>query len=127
MISRGYLKDVEPKEISWLWRPFIAMGKMTLIQDDTGIGKTSLMVKVMADLSNGIYPPTMFHSQLRPQETGEPLTTYYVSVENGIVDTIVPLFNLVGGNKEYVQYQDEMKEHFVLTGDEIRECVRTTA
>lgn len=47
MISREYLKDVEPKEISWLWRPFIAMGKMTLIQDDTGIGKTSMMVKVI--------------------------------------------------------------------------------
>ena len=45
MISRGYLKDVEPKEISWLWRPYIAFGKVTLIQGDTGIGKTSLMVK----------------------------------------------------------------------------------
>ena len=108
MISRGYLKDVEPKEISWLWRPYIAFGKVTLIQGDTGIGKTSLMVKVMADLSNGLYPPT----------------TYYVSIENGIADTIVPLFNRVGGNNEFVQYQDEMKEHFVLTGDEVRECVR---
>ena len=124
MISRGYLKDVEPKEISWLWRPYIAFGKVTLIQGDTGIGKTSLMVKVMADLSNGLYPPTMFRERLLPQETGDPITTYYVSIENGIADTIVPLFNRVGGNNEFVQYQDEMKEHFVLTGDEVRECVR---
>ena len=123
MISRGYLKDVEPKEISWLWRPYIAFGKVTLIQGDTGIGKTSLMVKVMADLSNGLYPPTMFRERLLPQETGDPITTYYVSIENGIADTIVPLFNRVGGNNEFVQYQDEMKEHFVLTGDEVRECV----
>lgn len=126
MISRGYLKDVEPKEISWLWRPFIAFGKVTLIQGDTGIGKTSLMVKVMADLSKGLYPPTMFRERLHPQEMKEPITTYYVSVENGIADTIVPLFNLLKGDKEYVQYQDETKEHFVLTGDEIRECVRIT-
>ena len=124
MISRGYLKDVEPKEISWLWRPYIAFGKVTLIQGDTGIGKTSLMVKVMADLSNGLYPPTMFRERLLPQETGDPITTYYVSIENGIADTIVPLFNRVGGNNEFVQYQDEMKEHFVLTGDEVKECVR---
>ena len=124
MISRGYLKDVEPKEISWLWRPYIAFGKVTLIQGDTGIGKTSLMVKVMADLSNGLYPPTMFRERLLPQETGDPITTYYVSIENGIADTIVPLFNRVGGNNEFVQYQDVMKEHFVLTGDEVRECVR---
>ena len=124
MISRGYLKNIEPKEISWLWRPYIAFGKVTLIQGDTGIGKTSLMVKVMADLSNGLYPPTMFRERLLPQETGDPITTYYVSIENGIADTIVPLFNRVGGNNEFVQYQDEMKEHFLLTGDEIRECVR---
>lgn len=124
MISRGYLKNIEPKEISWLWRPYIAFGKVTLIQGDTGIGKTSLMVKVMADLSNGLYPPTMFRERLLPQETGDPITTYYVSIENGIADTIVPLFNRVGGNNEFVQYQDEMKEHFVLTGDEVRECVR---
>ncbi len=82
------------------------------------------MVKVMADLSNGLYPPTMFRERLLPQETGDPITTYYVSIENGIADTIVPLFNRVGGNNEFVQYQDEMKEHFVLTGDEVRECVR---
>lgn len=124
MISRGYLKNIEPKEISWLWRPYIAFGKVTLIQGDTGIGKTSLMVKVMADLSNGLYPPTMFRERLLPLETGDPITTYYVSIENGIADTIVPLFNRVGGNNEFVQYQDEMKEHFVLTGDEVRECVR---
>lgn len=111
MISRGFLKDVEPKKISWLWRPFIAFGKVTLIQGDTGIGKTSLMVKFMADLSCGIRPPTMFHSQLRPQETGEPITTYYVSVENGIADTIIPLFDLVNGNKEYVQYCKFVIEH----------------
>ena len=126
MISRGFLKDVEPKEIEWLWAPFIAFGKVTLIQGDTGIGKTSLMVKIMSDLSQSLYPPTMFRTHLLPQKRSEPVTTYYVSVENGMNDTIVILFDLLGGNREYVQYQDEKKEHFVLTGDEIRECVRIT-
>ena len=126
MIARGYLKNVVKKEVSWLWKPYIAFGKVTLIQGNTGIGKTSLMVKVMADLSNGKYPPTMFREHLQPQETDEPLTTYYVSIENGIDDTIVPLFDLLGGNRDFVQYQNENMEHFVLTGDEIRECVRVT-
>ena len=126
MIARGYLKNVVKKDVSWLWKPYIAFGKVTLIQGNTGIGKTSLMVKVMADLSNGIYPPTMFREHLQSQETNEPLTTYYVSIENGIDDTIVSLFDLLGGNREFVQYQNENAEHFVLTGDEIRECVRVT-
>lgn len=126
MIARGYLKDVEPKDIEWFWKPFIAFGKVTLIQGDTGIGKTSIMVKIIADVSRGLYPPTMFRGQLQEQEKKEPITTYYVSVENGIADTILPLFNLMGGDKDYVQYQNEMEEHFILTGDEIRECVRIT-
>ena len=84
------------------------------------------MIKVIADLSNWIYPPTMFRECLQPQEKGKPLTTYYISIENGIDDTIVPLFDLLGGNREYVQYQEEKNGHFVLTGDEIRECVKMT-
>ncbi len=126
MIARGYLKDVKSKEVSWLWKPYIGFGKVTLIQGDTGIGKTSLLMKVIADLSNGIFPPTMFRECLQPQEKGKPLITYYISIENGIDDTIVPLFDLLGGNREYVQYQEERNGHFVLTGDEIRECVKMT-
>ena len=126
MIARSYLKDVKPKEIEWFWRPFIAFGKVTLIQGDTGIGKTSLIVKIIADASRGLYPPRMFRGKLQKQKMEEPITTFYVSVENGIADTILPLFTLLGGDSEFVQYQDEMQEHFILTGDEIRECVRVT-
>ena len=35
MIARGYLRDVKAKEVSWLWKPYIAFGKVTLIQGDT--------------------------------------------------------------------------------------------
>lgn len=126
MISQGFFIDVKPKKVTWLWSPYIPFGKITLIQGDTGIGKTSLMVKVMADLSNGLYPPTMFRGELQKQKKGKPLTTYYVSIENGIDDTIVPLFDLLGGNREYVRYQREDKAHFVLNGDEIRECVKVS-
>ncbi len=124
MIARGYLKDVTPKEVEWLWKPYIAFGKVTLIQGDIGIGKTSLMIKVIADLSRGLYPPTMFRDQLQPQKRGEAIISYYVSIENDIADTIVPLFDLFGGDRNFVQYQIEERGHFVLSGDEIRECVR---
>ena len=70
MISYGCLKDVKPKNIDWLWAPFIPMGKVTLIQGDTGIGKTSLLLEIMADLSNGLYPPRMYRGRLQAQESG---------------------------------------------------------
>jgi hypothetical protein len=47
-------------------------------------------------------------------------------VENGIDDTIAPVFDQFGGNRENVLYQDEAQGHFVLNGDEIRDVVRQT-
>lgn len=34
------MSEVESKEISWLWYPFIPYGKLTIIQGDPGDGKT---------------------------------------------------------------------------------------
>ena len=115
---------VETKEIEWLWKPFIAFGKVTMIQGDTGVGKTSLMVKIVADCTNGLKPPTQFHGRLQEQEKGEPLTTFYVTTENGIEDTLIPMFDLYGGDREHLYYQDEDEGHFVLNGEEIRAVVR---
>lgn len=126
MVITGKLKDVVNKEIRWLWRPFIPFGKVTMIQGDTGIGKTHVLIKIMADISNGLYPPTMRADHLLPQVEGEPLKIFYVSVENGIDDTIAPVFDQFGGNRDNVLYQDESQGHFVLNGDEIREVVNQT-
>lgn len=126
MVITGQLKDVVNKQIKWLWKPFIPFGKVTMIQGDTGIGKTHVLIKIMADISNGLYPPTMKADHLLPQVEGEPVKIYYVSVENGIDDTIAPVFDQFGGNRENVLYQDEAQGHFVLNGDEIREVVKQT-
>lgn len=38
------MSEVESKEISWLWYPFIPYGKLTIIQGDPGDGKTTLVL-----------------------------------------------------------------------------------
>ena len=126
MVITGQLKNVVNKPIKWLWKPFIPFGKVTMIQGDTGIGKTHVLIKIMADVSNGLYPPTMKADHLLPQVEGEPLKIFYVSIENGIDDTIAPVFDQFGGNRDNVLYQDETQGHFILNGEEIREVVRQT-
>lgn len=126
MICPKSYNDVTPRKTNWLWRPFIPFEKVTLLQGATGIGKTSLIMKILADISNGMYPPSMFRGQLLPSVQGEPLKSFYVTAENGIDDTIVPLFEQYGGNKDNALFQDEQEGHFLLTGAEIEECVRTT-
>ena len=35
--------EIEPKEVKWLWYPYIPVGKVTLLQGDPGDGKSKLM------------------------------------------------------------------------------------
>ena len=48
------MSEVESKEISWLWYPFIPYGKLTIIQGDPGDGKTTLVLNIAAALSKGL-------------------------------------------------------------------------
>ena len=45
--------EIEPKEVKWLWYPYIPFGKVTLLQGDSGDGKSKLMLSIVALLSNG--------------------------------------------------------------------------
>ena len=45
--------DITPKEISWLWYPFIPYGKVTLLQGDPGDGKSTFMLTLAALLTKG--------------------------------------------------------------------------
>ena len=43
----------EPKEVKWLWYPYIPFDKVALLQGDPGDGKSKLMLSIAALLSNG--------------------------------------------------------------------------
>ena len=45
--------EIKPKEVKWLWYPYIPFGKVTLLQGDPGDGKSKLMLSIAALLSKG--------------------------------------------------------------------------
>ena len=45
--------DVQATSVHWLWYPFIAVGKITLLQGDPGDGKSTMMMNLIAELSKG--------------------------------------------------------------------------
>lgn len=47
------LSDVEPEEVCWLWSGRIAIGKLTLIAGDPGLGKSFLTCDLAARVSRG--------------------------------------------------------------------------
>ena len=63
--------EIEPKEVKWLWYPYIPFGKVTLLQGDPGDGKSKLMLSIVALLSKG--EPLPFTGE----EETEPMTIIY--------------------------------------------------
>ena len=50
--------EVQSTDVRWLWYPFIAIGKITLLQGDPGDGKSTMMMNLIAELSTGGRPRT---------------------------------------------------------------------
>ena len=84
--------EIEPKEVKWLWYPYIPFGKVTLLQGDPGDGKSKLMLSIAALLSKG--EPLPFTKA----EENDPLTNIYQTRENDAEDTVVSRVNSAGDN-----------------------------
>ena len=75
--------EITPKEVRWLWYPYIPFGKVTLLQGDPGDGKSKLMLSLAALLSKGAQLP--FADE---DESGEPMTVIYQTTEDDADDTV---------------------------------------
>jgi hypothetical protein len=75
--------DIEEEEVRWLWKPYIAFGKITVIQGDPGNGKTTPALVLAAIISRRDKMPT---------GDDEPFigNVLYQSGEDNPYDTIKP-------------------------------------
>ena len=107
-----------PKEVRWLWYPYIPFGKVTLLQGDPGDGKSKLMLSLAALLSKGA--PLPFADE---DESGEPMTIIYQTTEDDADDTVVPRFNSAGGDGDRLIFIKEDEKSLTFGDDRIREAV----
>ena len=87
--------DVKPEPVEWLWPGRVALGKLTLIAGEAGLGKSQLSVAMMAALTTG-----------GPWPCGEgqaPIgSAIILSAEDGAADTIVPRLIAANANLDRV-------------------------
>ncbi|MBK9129160.1 MAG: AAA family ATPase [Phycisphaerales bacterium] len=77
------LADVAPEPIRWLWPGRIALGKLTLVAGDPGLGKSLLSLDVAARVSTGSGWPDV-------HEAAPPGGVVLLSAEDDAADTIRP-------------------------------------
>ena len=109
--------DVQTKLVKWLWFPYIASGKITLLQGDPGDGKSTMMMHLIAELSTG---GTM------PDGTAleNPQRVIYQCSEDGAGDTIKPRLIKMGANCKNVAFiNEEVHGNLTLDDERLREAI----
>lgn len=88
------IADVQPTTVSWLWPGRIPFGKLTILDGDGGLGKSTLLLDLAARLSRGVaFPDGPPH---------EPAGTVLLAVEDGISDTHRPRLEAAGADLERI-------------------------
>ena len=111
--------DVEPKEVKWLWYPYIPFGKVTLIQGDSGDGKSTFALNLAALLTRGDTLPFTGVSH-------EPMRVIYLNAEDDADDTVVPRFMKANGERSRLFFISEEKQRLNFSDDRIREAIVST-
>src|SRR5580658_7525410 len=52
-LTTEWANRIEQKPIDWLWRPWLARGVITVLDGELGVGKSSLLVDVIARVTTG--------------------------------------------------------------------------
>jgi hypothetical protein len=90
-----FLDDIAEEQIDWRWQGRLAAGKVTVMEGDPGLGKTTVGIDIDARLSRG--------GRLPGEHTNcEPMIVGIISDEDGLRDTIIPRLNLADANMENV-------------------------
>lgn len=88
--------DVQPERVDWLWLHRIPLGKMTVLDGDPGLGKSTLTLDLAARVSRGTPMPDQ-------AERREPAGVILLSAEDGIADTIRPRLEAAGADLTRVE------------------------
>lgn len=85
------LCDVRPERVVWLWDGRIPLGKLTILDGDPGLGKSTLSLDLAAHVSRGIPLPCS-------TEPSRAAGVVLLSAEDDLADTIRPRLDAAGAD-----------------------------
>jgi len=105
--------DVQPQPINWLWPNRIALGKLTMIAGDPGLGKSLLSIELAKHVTKGIHWPV----DNTPCPIGDVIL---LSAEDDLADTIRPRLDATGANPKKVYFLESIREIDKQSGEVIK-------
>ena len=112
------ISEVMGCETEWLWYPYIAYGKVTIIMGDPGEGKTTLALNIAAAVSSG---------KAFWKEEGIPVSdVVFQTAEDGLSDTVKPRLLAAGADCNRVFFYDDSEDIITFTDERIPEILSFT-
>jgi AAA domain-containing protein len=94
--------DIEPQRITWLWPNRFAIGKLSLVAGNPGLGKSQLVMHMASVVSNGAEWPN--------SEGRSPMGNVIIfSSEDDAADTLVPRLIAAGADLDRVHIVEGVK------------------
>jgi hypothetical protein len=109
--------DVEPQAVTFLWRPYLPCGKLTLLEGDPGQGKSWIAAALATAGSRG--------QGLPGSAPFPPFRTLIFTAEDGLGDTLRPRLDLLGADLGAVLLHDQPLD--LAQGDDFAEVEQAMA
>lgn len=113
-----YMDTIRATETKWLWYPYIPFGKITVIQGDSGEGKTTLILNIAARLTLGKLPQTV--------EVTEPMNVIYQTAEDGLSDTVKPRLLSAGADCSRIIVINESERNISMSDKRLEAAIAHT-
>ncbi len=91
------LRDVRPEEVRWVWWGRVPLGKLTILDGDPGLGKSTIALDLAARISRGDPMPGESAGEL-----AGPAGAVLLTAEDGLADTVRPRLDAAGADTERI-------------------------
>jgi RecA-family ATPase len=109
------MRDVETERVQFLWKPYIPLGKITIVQGDPGDGKTAMMLALAAAITKGEALPGCGIT--------DSASVIFQTAEDGLADTVKPRLEQLGADCGRVHVIDETDQALSLADERIEQAI----
>jgi putative DNA primase/helicase len=102
------METVQTRPITWLWYPYIAIGKICILDGDPGVGKTLFATQLAANVSRGHPMPDQTGTLTLP--TGAPGLVVFIATEDDLEDTVKPRLEQAGADCTKIKAFNEWED-----------------
>ena len=113
------MQNVKTEQVGFLWRPYIAYGKLSIVQGDPGCGKTTMLLAVTAEVTTG-------KAIAGSGGIAAPADVIFQTAEDGLADTIKPRLEQLGADCSRVHVIDESENTLSLTDERLEAAITRT-